>query len=349
MRSGDVTRYFEPRPATAEASDLTLVTSYRYLRLAMVGLVGLLGVSVLLERSKVDCWQTSISAYYYTPVRAIFVGGLIAIGFALIVIKGRTPAQDILLNVAGMMAPVVAVVPISGVGQCWSVEPGPSPVGDDGRLAPWVAANIDNNIVALLIAGVLGLALTAGLTYAGDRRHGRTRRVWTGGMVIGLAGTAVLLAATYLAFLWWDGFHRSAHYIAAFAMFICLGIVVANDAWDRHSRGNAPGYRLVYAAISGAMLLGGLVLGVLEVATDFAYVVLVLEIVEIVLFAAYWIAQTVEFWSLTPDGRPMSPDPTIPAPGAQDPGGTTALDVDLRVAPPASGVAPGAAAGVGPA
>lgn len=51
----------------------------------MVGAVLLLAASIAIERSKVDCWQTSISAYYYTPARAIFVGGLMVIGFALIV------------------------------------------------------------------------------------------------------------------------------------------------------------------------------------------------------------------------------------------------------------------------
>ncbi|MBA3654232.1 MAG: hypothetical protein H0W70_08560 [Actinobacteria bacterium] len=50
----------------------------------------LLAVSILLEHHNVvgGCWQTSISAYYYTPVRAVFVGALMAIGLSLIVIKG---------------------------------------------------------------------------------------------------------------------------------------------------------------------------------------------------------------------------------------------------------------------
>jgi hypothetical protein len=111
------------------------VVTYRYLRLGMVGVVLLLGVSILIERWQVDCWQTSVSAYYYTPVRAVFVGGLMAIALALIVIKGSTTWEDATLNAAGMLAPVVAVVPTADVGRCWSVAPGPSPVGTDGRLA----------------------------------------------------------------------------------------------------------------------------------------------------------------------------------------------------------------------
>jgi hypothetical protein len=123
----------------------------------MVGAVVLLAASIAIERSKVDCWQTSISAYYYTPVRAIFVGSMIAVDLSLIVYKGRA-WEDVCLNFAGMLAPVVAVVPTTDVGRCWSVAPSPLPVNADGSLADWVVTNIDNNIYALLIAGALALA-----------------------------------------------------------------------------------------------------------------------------------------------------------------------------------------------
>jgi hypothetical protein len=133
------------------------IKTYRYLRIGMIGAVVLLAASIAIERSKVDCWQTSISAYYYTPVRAIFVGSMIAVGLSLIVYKGRA-WEDVCLNFAGMLAPVVAVVPTTDVGRCWSVAPSPLPVKADGSLADWVVTNIDNNIYALLIAGALALA-----------------------------------------------------------------------------------------------------------------------------------------------------------------------------------------------
>jgi hypothetical protein len=41
-----------------------VIKAYRYLRIGMIGAVLLLAVSILIERSKVDCWQRSISAYY---------------------------------------------------------------------------------------------------------------------------------------------------------------------------------------------------------------------------------------------------------------------------------------------
>src|SRR5437867_185942 len=119
----------------------------------------LLAVSIAIERSKVSCWQTSISAYYYTPVRAIFVGVLIAVGLSLIVYKGRTSLEDVCLNFAGMFAPVVAIAPTTDVGRCWSIAPNPLPVQADGSLATWVVTNIHNNFYSLLIAGGVGLAV----------------------------------------------------------------------------------------------------------------------------------------------------------------------------------------------
>ena len=77
------------------------VKTYRYLRLAIVVVVLAAVASVLIERSHTDCWQASISAYYYTPVHAMFVGALVAIGVCLIAVKGSEEWEDMLLNVAG--------------------------------------------------------------------------------------------------------------------------------------------------------------------------------------------------------------------------------------------------------
>ena len=84
--------------------------TYRYLRIGLIGAAVMLAAAVVIERWHVDCWQGSISAYYYTPVRAVFVGALVAVGLSLIVIKGEGH-EDVYLNIAGMLAPVVAFVP----------------------------------------------------------------------------------------------------------------------------------------------------------------------------------------------------------------------------------------------
>ncbi|WP_130388544.1 hypothetical protein [Kribbella sp. VKM Ac-2569] len=73
------------------------IKTYRYLRMAMPAMIVLLAAALVIEWAKTDphCLQTSISAYYYTPVRAIFVGSLITIGVCMVVLKGNTEPEDI--------------------------------------------------------------------------------------------------------------------------------------------------------------------------------------------------------------------------------------------------------------
>ena len=51
------------------------------------------------------------SAYYYTPAQAIFVGALIGLAACMIALKGTTPVEDVFLNLGGVFAAVVAIVP----------------------------------------------------------------------------------------------------------------------------------------------------------------------------------------------------------------------------------------------
>lgn len=55
--------------------------------------------------------QTSISGFYYTPARGFFVGVVVAIGVALMAYRGYTRGENLLLNSAGALAIVVALVP----------------------------------------------------------------------------------------------------------------------------------------------------------------------------------------------------------------------------------------------
>lgn len=113
-----------------------------------------LAPSIGIEIAKAGCAQTSISAYYYPPVRSVFVGAMFVVGLALIVYKGRSPWEDNWLNLAGMLSPVVAVVPTTDIGTCRSVAPLPA-----DTLPAWVAPSIDNNLWALWISGVAGLVV----------------------------------------------------------------------------------------------------------------------------------------------------------------------------------------------
>ncbi len=273
--------------------DLTLKT-YRYLRMGMVGLVLALALSILLERLEVDCWQTSISSYYYTPARAVFVGGLMAVGVSLLVIKGSTRREDVMFNIAGILAPVVGVVPTSSVGECWSLEPTPKPIDGEGNLAPWVIANIDNNIQALLLAGIVGMiavGLIALFVYesplAAARSAPRDRQ-------IGLIVTMAVLLVGLALHRWWDAFPTQAHGWAAVLMFGFLALGIGVNAWERRNKPEHRRYAGLYAVIAVLMIAVGLVM--LTAFRSWAYMVLVLEIIEIALFAIFWVAQTVEHW-----------------------------------------------------
>ena len=277
--------------------DIAAVKTYRYLRISMVGAVVLLGVSILIERSNLDCWQTSVSAYYYTPVRAIFVGVLMAIGLCLIVIKGSTTWEDAMLNAAGMLAPIVAVVPTTDVGVCWSQSPGPLPVDDDGNLAGWVMANADNNITALLITGIAGLLVAAVIASIATNNVRAIAEVGEPGMRLGLLAAMVFLLSGGVLFVVWDDFNTRAHAIAAVLMFLLLAFAVGGNAWERRNDAGGRTYFWLYASIAAAMLIAPAIM--FPLGSSWAHMVLILEATEITLFAIFWLVQTREHWGET--------------------------------------------------
>lgn len=85
--------------------------SYRYLRMAMAGLLICLAAAVIFQSREQGDLLGSVSAYYYTPAQAIFVGALIGLGMGMIALKGRTTPEDVVLNLGGAFAAVVAIVP----------------------------------------------------------------------------------------------------------------------------------------------------------------------------------------------------------------------------------------------
>lgn len=277
--------------------DSAAITTYRYLRISMVMAVVVLAVSIAIERNQAGCWQTSVSAYYYTPVRAIFVGVLLAIGLCLIVIKGSTAWEDATLNAAGMLAPIVALVPTTDVGSCWSETPPSFPVTDTGELEGWVVANIDNNITALIITGILGLIVAAIIASISTRNVMAVAEVGPVQMRLGLLAALGFLVVGAIVFAFWDDFDTRAHGLAAVSMFLFLAVAVGLNAWQRR---NDPGPRVyfwLYASIASAMILAGVVM--FPLGSRWEHMVLVLEATEITLFAIFWLVQTREHWNET--------------------------------------------------
>lgn len=268
------------------------VKSYRYLRIGMIGAVVALAAAIGIERLAVECWQPSISGYYYTPVRAIFVGALTAIGLALVVVQGRTQVEEILLNVAGMLAPIVAVVPTTEVADCWSVPPARFPV-DANSFDEIFAAAIDNNMAALLVTAAVGLVVAAviGRAVAGSASAAMARleRETRWGLVV----SALLVVVVAVAFLWWQDFPLWAHDLAAIAMFVCLAAAVWSNG-AASAEAHEATYPAVYRTVAVAMFAPALLL--LPVFAGFGHRVFVVEAIEIVLFAVFWIVQTRQFW-----------------------------------------------------
>ena len=64
--------------------------------------------------------QGSMSAYYHTSWRDVFVGGLCAVGAALYLYKGFSSAENWVLNAAGALAVCVAIFPTRS-GTDWTV------------------------------------------------------------------------------------------------------------------------------------------------------------------------------------------------------------------------------------
>lgn len=264
--------------------------TYRYLRLGILGLSVTLAASVLIEigHTSPTCVLPSISAYYYTPAQAVFVSALVAIGMCMIAIKAPNEWEDVLLNIAGMLAPVVAFVPTPQPGNCSSVV-----------LTPQDAVpKIINNVWALFVTGVLAVVVI--IVLAVRRRTARTG--WKLQYTVGLVAAGLTLVG---GILWLQldqhGFVDNAHYTAAIVLFVCFIVVTALNAWafGQSYASDLPAARKYanrYSAIAISMLASGLVLGLITWLGHWSYGVLAIEAVLIALFAAFWLTQTIELW-----------------------------------------------------
>jgi hypothetical protein len=280
-------------------------------------------VALLLGLGTAVFWQTwrqdfeilgSVSAYYYTSAQAMFVGALIGLGACMIALKGTRPDEDALLNLGGIFAAVVAIVPTSrgkdhetAVEAC---EQGAGPLlteqattGPDcpsiRALEEATRANVENNLVALLVVGVLALLATA-LFGLRDRQAGGNDNLWAG---FGFVAALALWLAGLAAALWYiDWFIEYAHYLAAVGLLLCIFFVAVSNA-RRYREERGPGVdrkpgpvstlaRYRYTVIAWVMVVA-VPIGMALVLTG-TLSLFWLEIVAAALFAAFWTVQTVE-------------------------------------------------------
>lgn len=218
-----------------QAVPAVALRTYRFLRLTVIGVIAMLAISILLEAHRTDwCVKGSISAYYYSPVRSIFVGALCAIGLVLIALWGKTTVEDSLFNLAGLLAPVVAFVPAKDDGLC------PADPVSERNLAASQAAIANAMWSYLVVVGLFLAVLTAVGIVA--RRTGRWPLIRDNQVGFWLPlGAAIALWVVGLWQFWvrdrtpggasW--FYQHVHFTSAIVMFvlITLGILWIGIAW----------------------------------------------------------------------------------------------------------------------
>ena len=292
----------------------TQAKSYRYLRIAMVGLLIALAAAVFYQSSQQGSFLASVSAYYYTPAQAVFVGALIGLGASMIALQGLTDAEDQFLNLGGIFAIVVAIVPTgrgadfeSAVRACREsggtllTHQASTNLDCPGVLALQDAtrANVENNMAALLIVGGLTLILTVVILLKGKAAKQGTKGRW---WVIGGFSAAVVLWLLGLIALavsvdWLAG---HGHYIAAGGLLLSILLVAGANAHRRQQRPTAR-YGLkgdilksprAYTWIAVAMLVvsGALIVLWLTNAISLFWV----EILLAFMFVLFWIVQTID-------------------------------------------------------
>lgn len=281
---------------------LDTLSTYRHLRLGMALLLGLLIVAVVVRAADTPtfCFEESISAYYFTSVRAVLVAALCALGACLIVYQGNTDAEDIALNASGALAFVVAFVPTAAPGPGEPVcsasnVPGPTQLQDA----------VDNNMVALFLVASLALAVAITLTARSTRlSRAPLRALVAFAGVLGLGVTAFAL--------WPAGFRANAHQIAAVGTFIGIVTVVALNARGaaraRRGEASAARYRNVYGLIGATMAASAVVIGVADrLVSGWRHGVLFIEAALLGQFMVFWLVQTVELWDRTRRDAPAVP------------------------------------------
>ena len=279
-------------PKTSAELGTDVVYTYRYLRGGMVALLLMLVFSVAFQVvvAADGCVLGSISAYYFTPARTVLVGALFALGALLIVNKARSHEEDVLLDFSGVMAFVVAMVP---------TVPDTSCPGSATMPASDAADAVRNSIWALVVVILVSVAVRALVR----RRIGHEPRTSTGGRVATFACGTVLVVELGFFLAARDSFIALSHGIAAVTMVLgIIAVMLFNALNQRPGDPRAERFRRLYLGIAAALAVSLAVTVALHLwVPGFRYLVIVVELLVIVLFATFWVVQTIELWQKEPE------------------------------------------------
>jgi len=290
--------------------------TYRYLRAAPLAVALFLGLGVFLQWREAGCLETSISAFYYTSAHAIFVVSLCAIGLCFIVYQGSSPFEDVVLNLSGFLAFLVAMVP--------TYEPTAQVCAGTPVIVP-TTGTIHANVLAVVCTAVVAelvrwLLIRPVWQLPADSGY----RTWYV-LLFGGIGYALVLFLGWRFFTAFDPwFVQHTHDWSAVSMFGGIIILIAINAVGSIREllaGSAQRRRTLAAAtayiISGVAMIGGLWLTLRRRSESGAADpdVFGAEVWVISAFALFWFTQTVELWKFTDRAQKQAAAPTG-APGA---------------------------------
>lgn len=292
--------------ASAVALTTSLVRTYRNLRLGIAGTVVLLGVAVGVASAEVGVLP-SISAYFYTSARGVFVGALLAAAIGILALSGRG-IERVLLDAAGAVAPLIALVPTpirAGTVPGYENACTSSSTCTPASLLP----AIDTGVVSYLIVGSLAVVVSVGISLVRRRAEDMRLRAVLPSLTIAV----VVLASVGLGWRFARSvFLEQAHFIAAVTF---LGLIAAVAA-AKVVEGRSPSLprpigwrRASYLIIAVAMGLD--LVGIVVVVASGANIdavpppVFIGESIALALFAIFWVLQTIQKWD--------EPDPGLVA------------------------------------
>ena len=283
--------------------------TYRTLRLGMAASGVLLLVAVVFVVWVSRQVPGSVSATYYGLITSIFVGTLVSVGLALVAVKGRPGWENGLMDAAGVLIPMVALVPTPIEDSSCPTDTECVPIG--------IIPALQVNVSAYLAVGAIAL----GYLWLRRWREGSTGHPWARDTTTGVAAVSALWGLTLVVFAWaQELFLTYAHYVSAIGFFVILILVVFINA--RSGAVDNPAvakpktwYRRQYNFIAWGMVLfvgtGGFMFwwtrrqnpGLLIPTIEPFPVIFWVEVALLILFIYYWIIQTTELWNETVPGE----------------------------------------------
>ncbi len=289
MRSGRP----DAAPGAVEVDDYRneLQATYRYLRLAIILLTVLLTTAVI-GQVIADGGELlpSVSAYYYTPARGVFVASLCAIGTCMIVHRGRSDVEDVMLNFSGYMAFFVAFVPTPRTEVAAD--------GDTAIVPTDLVEAVTNNTWAILAVGVVAFVIE--VVVVPQRERATRSRGGRAALTVSVLAYLGLVAFFLLAR---QAFLDLGHGAAAIILFLgIVGVVGVNGVALIRARREAGmdrrGQLLNRYTFGFALMLVSTAVVLLLVRPVVEQWIFVLEALLIAQFLGFWITQTVERWQV---------------------------------------------------